>query len=182
MDEAERITVFPERKRRQDCPEQKRRNGSMRSDGRKKKFANGSVTVEASLIVPIVVLLTALLIVMTFYVHNRCWYRCAALETAIEGNSRDSFESGNEEQRAVMHARRRISDQVMPGSEAECSVSVAPSASSVSFSGQKMPLFQSQFQSFSIREEVQRIQPESFLRKLWAAEGLKDALTEPRTE
>ena len=53
------------------------------------EWKKGSFTVESAFLIPMAVMLTALLIVFTFYAHNKVWYTAAAYEAALEMCIRD---------------------------------------------------------------------------------------------
>lgn len=53
-----------------------------RTDRQRKR---GSLTVEASLVVPMCVMILALLLSLTFYVYLRCWYTQTACEEPCRG-------------------------------------------------------------------------------------------------
>lgn len=135
-------------------------------------------TVEASVIVPIAVFITALLIIMTFYVHNRCWYNCAAYECANKGNAGLAFSIADSRNMAENQAQGRIDDQVMPGSEPSKKILVTEAGTYVSFSGQTYAMFNRELTPFLAEASVARVNPESYLRKLWAAAEVGDALKE----
>ena len=80
-----------------------------------KKWKKGSFTVEAAFIVPAAVLMTVLLIICIFYVHNQVWYKTAALEAALAGNSRMEGSGKSPGETALESAKKRAEQQVMPG-------------------------------------------------------------------
>ena len=59
-------------------------NQIKKRDRRRKK---GSLTVEASLVVPLCVMILTFLLSLTFYVYLRCWYTQAACEVSVQGLS-----------------------------------------------------------------------------------------------
>ena len=122
----------------------------------------GSMTVEASFLVPATVLLTALLIVMCFYVHNRNWYLAAAAEVCLAGNSRYDRDI-DAQSIAERKAEERVGAQVMPASRPEIAVSCGKRGTSVSFSGQHFSAFQGIFQ-LSVSADVDKVTPVGELR------------------
>ena len=58
-------------------------NQIKKRDRRRKK---GSLTVEASLVVPLCVMILTFLLSLTFYVYLRCWYTQAACEVSVQGS------------------------------------------------------------------------------------------------
>jgi hypothetical protein len=148
--------------------------------GRRKgeKWRCGILVVEAAVIVPMAVMVTALLLIMIFYVHNRCWYRCAAYECAIVGNGGQNLSESEGRMQAEAQAEARIRDQVMPGTEPQKVVYSDASGTSVHFSGQTYPLFNREFASFAAEAGVERVNPEKVLRMRWAALAVKSELDE----
>jgi hypothetical protein len=146
------------------------------SKQKKRIWRRGVFVVEASVIVPMAIMMIALLIIMIFYVHNRCWYRCAAYECAIVGNGAEILSESDGEHRASALAEERIRDQVMPGTAPKSGIRSSKSGTSVSFSGQTYPMFHRELRPFRAEAEVVRVNPENFLRVRWAAEAAKDAL------
>ena len=138
---------------------------------RKCRLRRASMTVEAAVIVPMAVVLTALLIVLTFYMHNRVWYTCAACEVCIRGNMPAAKEGGEASESAGKLARRRIEDQVMPGSAPELGLKTGKSGTSVRFEGQTYAMFNRVLTPFRIKIEVDRVRPEKYVRLLWAGRG-----------
>ncbi len=139
------------------------------------------ITVEASYIIPWTVILLALLITMTFFVHNRVWYKAAACETALSGNryvegsggtgsagyagtANSSNETGGKYAEATM--QQRIRDQAMPGSEPENKITCTQDATEVQLSGQDFPVFSDVF-SWTVKEKVRKIRPVKVVRGKW---------------
>ena len=131
-----------------------------------------AMTVEASFLVPWIVLLTTLLIVMTFHIHNRNWYRAGAIEAGLCGNARYTDDSG--EAHARERAQERIRQQTMPGSEPAYTVSFSRTSCQVNFSGQTFPAFSALF-PLQVSEKQGRVRPVPALRK---ARALKEFLEE----
>lgn len=137
----------------------------MRRKGMGRKLTwliQGSMTVEASFIVPATVLLTALLIVMCFYVHNRNWYLAAASEVCLAGNSRYDREV-DAQGIAERKAEERVKSQVMPASRPAIAVTCGKRGTSISFSGQRFSAFQDIFH-LSVSADVDKVTPVGELR------------------
>ena len=154
------------------------------------KLRRAAITVEASYIVPWTVILLALLITMTFFVHNRTWYTAAACETALSGNryiegsggtgtagyaetSRSGNGTGSRYAEATM--QQRIRDQAMPGSEPEKEINCTRDATEVKLTGQEFPLFREVF-SWSVGEKVKKIRPAEVVRGKWLLTGVLKGL------
>lgn len=140
------------------------------------KWCSAVVVVEAAVIVPMAVMMTVLLIIMIFYVHNRCWYQCAAYECAIVGNGRQIISESEGRMQAAMQAEERIRDQVMPGTPPQKAIDSDHSGTSVSFSGQSYPFFGRELVPFTAKADVERVNPEKVLRMRRAALAVKDEL------
>ena len=125
-------------------------------------FARGSMTVEASVIVPVTVLVTAVLIVLCFYVHNRNWYLAAAAEVCLAGNSRYDRDI-DAQSMAERKAEERVDAQVMPASRPAVDVSCRRGGTSVSFSNQTFAAFQDIF-NLSVSADVDKVTPVEELR------------------
>ena len=157
---------------------------------RRKKLRRAAITVEASYIVPWTVILLALLITMTFFVHNRAWYTAAACETALSGNryiegsggtgtagyaetSHSSNGTGSRYAEATI--QQRIRDQAMPGSEPEKQIACTRDATEVKLSGQDFPFFREVF-SWSVEERVKKVRPAEVVRGKWILTGVLNGL------
>ena len=149
VDEEERVK---RKKKRKDCVLRKKTAW----------FARGSMTVEASVIVPVTVLVTAVLIVLCFYVHNRNWYLAAAAEVCLAGNSRYDRDI-DAQSMAERKAEERMDAQVMPASRPAVDVSCRRGGTSVSFSNQTFAAFQDIF-NLSVSADVDKVTPVEELR------------------
>lgn len=145
----------------------------MKKRGRS-KWRRAAFTVEAAFVVPAAVMLTALLIVLCFYMHDLCWFRCAALEAALSGNRPVKTEVSEAEGAALRLAEQRIEEQLMPGSAPSAEVRRTSAATEVTFAGKRYTLFADELPAFSVREQAARVRPERLLRLHWIL-GEKEA-------
>lgn len=151
----------------------------------RKRICRAVITVEAAYIVPWTVILLAILITMSFYVHNRAWYTAAACESALSGNrytegregsgsagwsDRPKSENASGSGYAESTAMQRIRDQAMPGSTPEKQISCTQSGTEVSFTGQ-VSVFSRAF-SWSVKESVRKVRPVTVVRGAWIVKGL----------
>lgn len=147
----------------------------MKSDRKGKAEAaagRGSLTVEASFLFPWLVILTALLLVMTFYACSLNWYRAGAIEASLYGNARHPGEDGKAA--ASERAQLRVRQAAMPGSDPSFTVVYTEAACEVAYTGQKFPAFSSLF-SWEVSEKTDRVRPVRLLRK---ARAVKEAFGE----
>lgn len=140
-----------------------------------KKWKKGSFTVEAAFIVPAAVLMTVLLILCIFYVHNQVWYKTAALEAALAGNSRMEGSGKSPGETALESAKKRAEQQVMPGEIPYPQVNDDGAGIRVSYSGSMFPSFPEGLFSCTADARVERVRPVKFLRMLQMAEKLGQA-------
>lgn len=132
----------------------------------------GELIVEAAYLVPWIVILTALLIVMTYYVHNVNWYRMAGYEAALLGNGR--YETLGEAQgEADARARERAEQQTLPGTAPQAEVSCSRAGTTVRYSGQRLPAFQKAF-VWEEKVTVVKVRPVEKLRLAHAPRKLVD--------
>ena len=82
-------------------------NQIKKRDRRRKK---GSLTVEASLIVPLCVIILTFLLSLTFYVYLRCWYTQAGCEVSVQGSGYGVLEgrTGQEKAEKKWKTKRQI--------------------------------------------------------------------------
>ncbi len=75
-----------------------------------KKREKAYFTVEAALILPLVILFTTVMIFMAFYVHDRCIMEQSAYEAALRG-TQNSIKDGQEAYNVAQIAAGRITDE-----------------------------------------------------------------------
>lgn len=144
----------------------------------------GSMTVEAAVIIPLIVIITGALLTLTFYQHNCCWYTNAALECAIVGNAR--FTGGDKNQisleqgkkMAEERAAERVSDQTMPGTSPSFSVDSGRKETSVHYSEQEYSMFGQYFNHTASDATVERIWPARQIRAARQARKMVHEFTE----
>ncbi len=52
----------------------------------KKRMKRGSMTIEAALLMPLLLLVVTITLYLFFYVHNKVWLTAAAYEAALDGS------------------------------------------------------------------------------------------------
>lgn len=137
----------------------------MKNIGNKiKKRESAYFTVEAALILPMVILFTTVMIFMAFYSYDRCVIEQSAYEAALRGTS-NHFDSAQEAYEAAEMAAGRLVDQrLFAVNDLTHSVSVTADSVIVSYSCKvNMPLIAwlSEFTddldfSFSVVREAKR--------------------------
>ena len=126
-----------------------------------KQWKRGSYTVEAAFLVPVAVMLTALLIVYTFYVHNKVWYTAAAWECVLTGlEAKESGETTEETWQEVK------SQQPLPVGSVQTDISASGQTISVQIHGQMQPLPGIGEMGFDISAKRSALKPAALLRKI----------------
>ena len=132
-----------------------------------RNWKKGSYMPEAAILLPIALLLTALLPVCTFYVHNRVWYTAGAYEAVLQGNGR--IPSGEKAEEIMEEkAEKRAEEQVMPGNSPSIFVSCT------SFGSQVIYKADYTIWELSVKAQADKVRPVNYLRRLWALQGLKE--------
>ena len=84
-------------------------NQIKKRDRRRKK---GSLTVEASLVVPLCVMILTFLLSLTFYVYLRCWYTQAACEVSVQGSGYGVLEGRTGQEKAEKKWKTKRSEKI----------------------------------------------------------------------
>ena len=131
-----------------------------------RQMRKGVMTIEASVLIPMLTVLAVLLLTCLFYRHNLQYYTAAAAETALRGNA--AAEGGERTPEGYMResAAGRTADQPMPGTVPQVRVSSGEWGSSAAFSGQKFAVFRDRF-IWETDMSVRRVQPAGLLREKW---------------
>lgn len=87
-------------------------NQIKKRDRRRKK---GSLTVEASLVVPLCVMILTFLLSLTFYVYLRCWYTQAACEVSVQGSGYGVLEGRTGQEKAEKKWKTKRSESGFSG-------------------------------------------------------------------
>ena len=134
----------------------------------KSAWRKGVMTVEASVIFPLLCILTGLLLVCLFYRHNLNYYTAAAAESAIRGNAASEGGENLPGQQAAASAVARTAGQPVPGSAPQAEVFCGEGGSTVGFSGQRFTAF-AQWFSWETEVSVQKVHPVRTVRQTWNA-------------
>lgn len=80
------------------------------------KIKKGSFTIEAALLMPLILLILMGLLYLNFFVHNRAWLTAAAYEAAVSGSMEGYSKNGNVYEKADMQGRM-LGSTGLPGGE-----------------------------------------------------------------
>ena len=67
----------------------------------KKRMKKGSMTIEAALLMPLLLLVVLITLYLFFYVHNRAWLTAAAYEAALDGSMEAARPEGKIREKAL---------------------------------------------------------------------------------
>jgi len=129
-------------------------------------------------IVPCIVVITALLLVLTAYVHNRVWFRSAGYEAALIGNGRYAAvgeELAQARAAADQRANERAADLPFTGTTPDHTVDCSGHQTKVGYSGQHFPMFDNLF-GWNEEVTVIKVRPVPILRAARAVKGIAGEL------
>ena len=67
----------------------------------KKRIKKGSMTIEAALLMPLLLLVVMITLYLFFYVHNKVWLTAAAYEAALDGSLETARPEGKSRDKAL---------------------------------------------------------------------------------
>ena len=67
----------------------------------KKRIKRGSMTIEAALLMPLLLLVVTITLYLFFYVHNKVWLTAAAYEAALDGSMETARPEGKSRDKAL---------------------------------------------------------------------------------
>lgn len=139
----------------------------------RRAYSRGSFTVEAAVIVPLLVFMIAALISLCFFVHDRVWYTGAACEAALAANMAE--DAAGEAQERV---EQRLADHVIPGALPDADVSAGKNGATVAFTGRRSFGLPWELPAWEAGVHIRRIRPAGILQNWWAAKRFGRVLTE----
>lgn len=138
----------------------------------RKQINRGSMTVEASFIVPLVLMVIFLSMLLAFYVHNRAWYTAAAAETVLTAASEGVRKEKNAERILSEKMKERSQKQGFPiwnlsedtwvQNDKVTAAAEAASGRTLGGGGWR----------FKVQETVQIVRPVAFIRKIQGLSAL----------
>lgn len=131
-----------------------------------KKCIHGSFTIEAAVIVPLVLVLFGVLMHILFYWHDKSLLFSTAHETAVLGSSRNEWN----EQELEAHFEARLRGKLLLLEKTECRVLFEDDEVTVSCRGQKNSTF--------IKGEfcMKVTQPEKYIRNIRKLEKIGEGI------
>ncbi len=127
----------------------------------------GSLTVEASLVVPLCVMVFALLLSLTFYVYLRCWYTQTACEAAVQGSGYGVLDGRTGLEKAEKKWKTRRSESGFSGKSITGEVTGNKQKVQVKITG-RVSVWGRQELEFETKIGQKMIRPVTFVRKVIA--------------
>lgn len=134
-------------------------------------WKRGTLTVEASVVVPTVCVITAALLMLLFFEHNRVWYLSASAEAAVCANGYQAEGAVRTEDAARLLAQTRVREQVMPGMRPAFRINCDSSGCSVSVEGQRFPVWGERF-LWDVQMRIRKNYPARTLRQIRGVRAL----------
>lgn len=131
-----------------------------------KRIMRGSITIEASVIVPMIFMVFALIITALFYYHDKNVVASAAHETVVLGCGKE--ETSSEELESYF--RQRIRKKLILFSSITPEVTVEKEEIQIICRGRKNGM------SMQVQMQMKKTEPEQFVRKLKGIERIKEGL------
>lgn len=148
------------------------KDGVIRRNKKRWQEAAASITVEASLVVPLALIVIFLLISLDFYVHDKAYYTLCAFETVMTGNSygRMGQESGER------YAKEKLSSLLkahrMPTEVPQGQVKVTDEHTEAVFKGSVCQLWGHGIWKYHVSAEAKNIRPEERIRRIRMVENI----------
>ena len=121
-----------------------------------KKNQNGSFTIEASFVVPIILMVFMASVYIIFYFHDKNILSGAAYEAAVVGSERKSYKK--EELEAYF--RRRIKGKLIVFSDVKENIEVEKEEITVTCSAKKRRM------KINVSASVKQTEPETYIRNV----------------
>lgn len=125
------------------------------------RIKKASITVEACVVMPIVIFVVFVLLSLILFVHERAWFTLAACETAVTGDT-----AGEEETAAKLMQLKK--DYPLPAREQESSIEYVEKSVKVKVSGKVFPVTVQKEWDYTEEIEVLRNRPVEKIRKIRA--------------
>lgn len=130
----------------------------------------GSFTIEASVIVPMILMMFVLIMYVIFYYHDKNILAGAAYETAAVGGGRGAYE----EEELAEYFRRRVRGKLILFSNIREEVRAEKETITVRCTAQKKAM------KVTVQASAARTAPETFIRNIRKAEKLGGKLGEEK--
>ncbi|MDY2936930.1 MAG: TadE/TadG family type IV pilus assembly protein [Fusicatenibacter sp.] len=134
-----------------------------------------SITVEAVLVVPLVLMVIFLLLSLIFYIHERIWYTCTAYEAALRGVSMGRTDSDYGKEETSLRLGEREEAYPLPGREIQKEVTASEKKIEVEISGSVLPVTGNLPLEYQVAVSAARRNPTQIIRRIRNVKALLEA-------
>lgn len=128
----------------------------------------GSVTIEAAVIVPLILMIFGLIMTIIFYYHDKNVVAAIAHETVVMGCGQEETTEAELEQ----YFQKRMQDKLLLFSAIYAKTEVEEGKITITCKGQKNKML------LQVQMRMSKTEPESYVRNLQKADRIKDQLEE----
>lgn len=138
----------------------------------KVKMRKASITVEAVLVVPLVLMVIFLLLSLTFFVHARSWYTFAAYESTMLAASEGRLSVEKGEAAAQSRMEWWISQIPLPAEPVTVQTECREKEIQIKAEGNILPIWSRNAWEYSVLSESRRNNPVKTIRKIRAVKQI----------
>ena len=138
----------------------------------KVKMRKASITVEAVLVVPLVLMVIFLLLSLTFFVHARSWYTFAAYESTMLAASEGRLSVEKGEAAAQSRMEWWISQISLPAEPVTVQTVCREKEIQIKAEGNILPIWSRNAWEYSVLSESRRNNPVKTIRKIRAVKQI----------
>ena len=138
----------------------------------KVKMRKASITVEAVLVVPLVLMVIFLLLSLTFFVHARSWYTFAAYESTMLAASEGRLSVEKGEAAAQSRMEWWISQIPLPAEPVTVQTVCREKEIQIKAEGNILPIWSRNAWEYSVLSESRRNNPVKTIRKIRAVKQI----------
>jgi hypothetical protein len=139
---------------------------------RKKK---AMLTVEASFVISISVIVFGIMLSLSFFVYQRCWYTQAACETVLQASSRGVLKGSDGGERAKERWEVLRSENYLVPEDLRGTVTAGKDKAEIVISG-NTPVWGRKGFNLDIKADHKIIRPVNFIRKLAGLREMKESV------
>ena len=136
-------------------------------DKKTRLMKKGSLTVEASFVIPLSVMVMALVLSLGFFLYQRCWYTQAACETVLAGSTRAVLKGKSGEEEAKKRWDIMRNESPMPWNQITSAITGSDDRLEVHITGET-PVWGRKSWKADVTVSQKIVRPVTYIRKLEA--------------
>ena len=134
-----------------------------------KKLKKGSFTIEAALLMPLILMVLMGLLYLDFFVHNRAWLTAAACEASLSGSMEAVYQDGQAQTVAEIRGEELGNVGFFGAENLRCHVNAGKKKVSVTYEADTIAGFGGFKWTLKTEGSSKVIQPVKWIRRLKAA-------------